>query len=135
VERLGRFLAALPARLPGDAGGPRPLQHAIEFRDPSWYVDDVFALLAERGVALCRHDMPGSAIDGPAVGPFTYVRFHGATGRYQGSYDDAALDAWAARLTAEHRAGRDVYAYFNNDADATATRNARALRDRAYALA
>ena len=79
--------------------------------------------------------MPGSAIEAPAVGPFTYVRFHGATGRYQGSYDDAELDAWAHRLAEEHRAGRDVYAYFNNDADAIATRNAHSLRDRACVLA
>jgi uncharacterized protein YecE (DUF72 family) len=133
VPRLAAFLDVLPASLPGDAGAHR-LRHAIEFRDPSWYVDDVFARLAERGVALCRHDMPGSAIDEPAVGPFTYVRFHGATGRYQGSYDDRTLDAWAERLAGEHRAGRDVYAYFNNDVEATAPRNARTLRDRARAV-
>lgn len=134
IPRLARFLDTLPARLPDDAGG-HPLQHAVEFRDPSWYVDEVFALLGDRGVALCRHDMPGSAIADPAVGPFTYVRFHGATGRYQGSYDDAALDAWARRLADEHHAGRNVYAYFNNDGDAIATRNARTLRDRACVLA
>lgn len=134
LPRLVSFLDVLPASLPGDTGGHR-LRHTIEFRDPSWYVDEVFALLDDRGVALCRHDMPGSAIDAPAVGPFSYVRFHGATGRYQGSYDEAALDAWARRFADERRAGRDVYAYFNNDADGMAPRNARALRDRACVLA
>lgn len=134
VPRLVRFLHALPASLPG-SHGRRRLQHAIEFRDPSWYVDEVFGLLNDCGVALCRHDMPGSAIDDPVVGPFTYVRFHGATGRYQGSYDTATLDAWARRLAGERRAGRDVYAYFNNDGEAIATRNARDLRDRACVLA
>ncbi len=52
---------------------------------------DTFALLAEHGVALCLHDMAGSAIDAPDVGPFTYVRFHGAAGKYFGSYGDDVL--------------------------------------------
>jgi uncharacterized protein YecE (DUF72 family) len=135
VGRLDRFLAALPRALPLADGGEQPLQHAIEFRDPSWYTDDVFARLDARGVALCLHDMGGSAIDRLGVGPFTYVRFHGAAGKYHGSYGDAALRSWAARLAAECQAGRDVYAYFNNDPDAIATRDARRLRDRAFAEA
>ena len=61
------------------------------------------ALLQEHGAALCLHDMAGSAVDGPAVGPFTYVRFHGAVGKYFGSYGDDTLGAWARRLAAEWR--------------------------------
>jgi uncharacterized protein YecE (DUF72 family) len=128
LPRLERFLAALPRELARD-GAIHRLQHAIEFRDPSWYTDDVFARLDAHGVALCLHDMAGSAIDRPGVGPFTYVRFHGAAGRYHGSYPDAVLQAWGARLAAEWRAGRDVYAYFNNDPEAASTRDARRLRD------
>jgi uncharacterized protein YecE (DUF72 family) len=59
-----------------------------------------------------------------------YVRFHGTTGLYAGSYDAAALDAWAQRLAREWRDGRDIYAYFNNDVDAHAVENARELRGR-----
>ena len=51
VDRLEAFLRALPKRR----------RHAIEFRDPSWYVDEVFALLQQYRVALCLHDMAGSA--------------------------------------------------------------------------
>jgi uncharacterized protein YecE (DUF72 family) len=57
------------------------------------------------------------------------VRFHGASGRYHGSYPDDVLRAWAARLAAEWRDGRDVYAYFNNDPEAIATHDARRLRE------
>ena len=35
--------------------------HVIEFRDPSWYRDEVDALLERYRVALCLHDMRGSA--------------------------------------------------------------------------
>jgi len=132
LPRLDRFLDALPSAWAAD-GTPQPLRHVIEFRHRSWYVADVFARLADRGVALCLHDKLGSEIAGPAVGPFTYVRFHGTSGAYHGSYGDAALDAWADRLGAEWRAGREVYAYFNNDPDAVATMNARTLRDKVRA--
>jgi uncharacterized protein YecE (DUF72 family) len=125
LARLLAFLALLPRRS----------RHAIEFRDPSWYVPEVLEALDAHGVALCLHDMAGSAIDTPGVGPFTYVRFHGAAGKYFGSYGDDVLAGWAHRLAAEWRAGRDVYAYFNNDPDAVSTHDARRLRDRAYAAA
>jgi uncharacterized protein YecE (DUF72 family) len=132
LPRLDRFLAALPAAWPV-GGRSRRLRHVIEFRDPSWYADDVFERLAARGVAICLHDKLGSAFAGPAVGPFTYVRFHGTSGAYHGSYGDAALDGWADRLAADWREGREVYAYFNNDPDAIATMNARTLRDKVRA--
>jgi uncharacterized protein YecE (DUF72 family) len=135
VPRLLRFLGALPRELRLDGDAVIPLQHTIEFRDPSWYTADVFGALSEHGVALCLHDMAGSAIDVPRVGPFTYVRFHGAAGKYYGSYGDDTLAAWAARLAGEWRGGRDVYAYFNNDPEAISTRDAARLRERALAAA
>ena len=134
-DRLARLLAVLPAELRLDDGVTVPLQHVFEFRHPSWYVTDTFAQLTAHGAALCLHDMAGSAIDTAGVGPFTYVRFHGAAGKYHGSYDDAVLAAWAARLAAEWRAGRDVYVYFNNDPEAVATHDARRLRDLTRAAA
>lgn len=118
LPRLETFLQALP---PG-------VQHVLEFRHPSWYAPEVYARLDHHGVALCLHDKEGSIIDRPAVGPCVYVRFHGTTGRYHGSYPDAILAGWARRLVEAWRGGRDVYAYFNNDPDAEAVRNAAALQ-------
>ena len=140
--KLGPVLYQLPARLRFDLGRLEPflealpprIQHVIEFRDPSWYVPAVFERLERRGVALCLHDMEGSAIDRPFVGPFVYVRFHGTNGRYFGSYSDAMLMSWAHRLADAWRAGRDVYAYFNNDPNADATRNAATLTQQLRAL-
>jgi uncharacterized protein YecE (DUF72 family) len=134
-DRLARLLEVLPAQLQLDDGTAVPIQHVFEFRHPSWYVDDTVVRLAEHGATLCLHDMAGSAIDAAGVGPFTYVRFHGAAGKYHGSYRDDVLAGWARRLAAEWRAGRDVYGYFNNDPDAVATRDARRLRDLILAAA
>ena len=94
----------------------------------------VFELLERHRVALCLHDKDGSAIDRPFVGPFVYVRFHGTNGRYHGSYSDAALSAWAQTLAARWRSGQPVYAYFNNDPNADATRNAATLKQMLSAM-
>jgi uncharacterized protein YecE (DUF72 family) len=123
LERLDEFLNALPRTHAG-----RRLQHVVEFRDPSWYVAETFQLLESRSVALCLHDKSGSAVVEPFVGPFVYVRFHGTSGRYHGSYDARALTRWAHRLGEQAKDGRPVYAYFNNDPDAVAVSNAFGLR-------
>lgn len=130
VGRLEGFLDALPRRV-----GRRPIRHVVEFRNPTWYVRDVFDRLERAGVAICLHDKAGSGISDPGAGPFVYVRFHGPTGAYGGSYDEATLSNWAARLRGWRRGGRDVYAYFNNDIDGHAVENARALRRLAGARA
>jgi uncharacterized protein YecE (DUF72 family) len=119
MERLDTFLKALPRRR----------QHAIEFRDPSWYRDEVYSLLEARKVALCLHDMNGSASGKLAVGPFTYVRFHGPQ-KYSGRYPDHVLDEWAEWLGARGHAHVRVCAYFNNDTGGHAPRDAVRLRDR-----
>ena len=136
--RLGPVLFQLPASMKYDAGRLRVFlralvkrrprtRYVLEFRDPSWYREDVYAALRRAGVALCLHDMPGSAIaDGPRD-PFVYVRFHGVAKKYGGSYPDDALREWARRLRRAAAAGRDVYAYFNNDIDGAAVANARTL--------
>jgi uncharacterized protein YecE (DUF72 family) len=116
--RLEHFLGALP-------GGVRQV---IEFRDTTWYTPEVYALLERHGVSLCLHDMPGSATGRLRVGPCVYVRFHGASGRYNGSYPEEHLADWAAWLEGTARNGIEVYAYFNNDVGGHAPRNALVLR-------
>ena len=123
LARLETFLAALPRSWDG-----RRLRHVMEFRDPSWYVSETFQLLERQHVALCLHDKDGSEIDTPFVGPFVYVRFHGTSGRYHGSYTPRQIDWWARRLADRVTAGQPVFAYFNNDPGATAVRNAQSLR-------
>lgn len=129
IQRLDDFLVAIAAV----RWRRRPF-HVFEFRHPSWYVDDVFQLLERHSASLCLHDKRGSEIDAPFVGPIVYVRFHGTSGHYHGSYPDRQLGVWARRLARQCRAGRPVYAYFNNDPDAVATENARSLRTRLRSL-
>jgi uncharacterized protein YecE (DUF72 family) len=118
LERLEHFLVTLPKRR----------MHAIEFREPTWYIEPVFDLLRKHGVALCLHDMQGSSTGKNTVGPFIYVRFHFGTQKYGGRYDEGRLDEWAEWLAGQARAGLRVFAYFNNDTGGHAPRDAVRLR-------
>jgi uncharacterized protein YecE (DUF72 family) len=100
----------------------------MEFRDPSWYAPAILDLLARRRVALCLHDMAGSATERVRLGPFVYVRFHGASDKYGGGYSEDRLRGWADWLAAQRAEGCDVYAYFNNDVGGHAPRDAVTLR-------
>ncbi len=123
VERLATFLGAVPA----------DRAQAIEFRDASWYDETVRSLLREHGVALCLHDMRGSAVTAQTpVGPLVYVRFHGAGERYGGRYPDDQLEAWAGQLAAWADEGLPCWAYFNNDVGGHAPRDAVRLRELVY---
>jgi uncharacterized protein YecE (DUF72 family) len=122
-------MAADPARLAGflDMAAPygRPL--VFEFRHPSWYADDVLALLEARGAALCVSDHADAPAPWLATAPFVYVRGHGPSGRYHGSYADEALADWAARLAAWRAEGREAWCFFDNDVKSAAPADAARL--------
>jgi len=133
-ERLDAFFRLLPrtsaqalalarrrdARMTGRArlatGADRPLRHAIEIRHPSFVSDDFVSLLRKSGVGLVVADTAGKwpkLFD--VTAPFVYVRLHGDKELYASGYTKRGLDAWAKRIRAWDRAGRDVYVYFDND--------------------
>jgi uncharacterized protein YecE (DUF72 family) len=116
-DRLATFLAALPANHP----------NAIEFRHSSWLVEPVYALLNRHGVALCLADRDGQRFPSEPLLTTTlsYLRFH--SGLAGGDYTDAQLRAWTAVIADFRARGASVYAYFNNDWDGYAVKNAREL--------
>ena len=87
-ELLASALRALP-----------PGRHAFEFRDPSWFADDVYSLLRDHAVALVIGDR-ASRPEAPWVDTagWWYLRFHhGRSGR-RGNYSETELRRWAARI-------------------------------------
>jgi len=65
-----------------------------------------------------------------ATTDFVYIRLHGPhhDHLYRGYYSDQDLSWWADRIREWDRAGTDVVAYFNNDGEGNAVRNALALK-------
>lgn len=119
--RLDDFLKALRA-WPG-------ARHVIEFRDASWFVDEVRARLERARVASCLSDAPDFPMWDAVTTDLVYVRLHGHTRKYASSYSMASLRRWARRARRWAREGRDVHVYLDNDAEGAAVRNAEALRD------
>jgi uncharacterized protein YecE (DUF72 family) len=105
-------------------------RHCFEFRHPSWFTEETYALLRRHRVALVIGDHPERPFQTHEMTTgWTYVRFHyGHRGR-RGNYSDRELDEWARRI-ASWRAEIEVYAYFNNDWGGIAPRNARSLATR-----
>jgi uncharacterized protein YecE (DUF72 family) len=103
LPRLTEFLGLLPK-------GHRA---AFEFRNDSWFEDDVYAALKSAGASLCLSEREDSAPP-PLVetAPWGYVRL-----RLE-EYPDDALRLWAERLLAT--GWREIYAYFMHEPTAPA---------------
>src|SRR5207249_4445693 len=55
---------------------PREVRVAVEFRDDSWYTDEVRRVLEERGSALCLADSPHRRTPDWRTADWGFVRFH-----------------------------------------------------------
>jgi uncharacterized protein YecE (DUF72 family) len=88
---------------------------AIEFRDRSWYKDEVYELIDQYEYTMVLHDKASSnAPLQELTADFIYLRFHGPEGNYRGSYDDDFLYEYAQYIKAWLEDGKSVYVYFNN---------------------
>lgn len=123
-RRLTSALALLP-----------PGRHAFEFRHPSWFAPEVYAILREHDAALVFADHPERPFQThEATAPWSYVRLHyGSNGR-RGNYSESELERWALCLH-EWRRERELFVYFNNDWEAFAPRDALLLRRQLHRLA
>jgi uncharacterized protein YecE (DUF72 family) len=135
--RLGPVVWQLPAtfqrddRVLGDLLAQLPEgRHCFEFRHPSWFTEPVMALLRHAGAALVIGDHPQRPFQTHEfTTDWTLVRFHwGRRGR-RGNYSPAEIETWARRI-AQWRRTTEVYAYFNNDWEGFAVRNALELGKR-----
>ncbi len=100
LSRLEDFLHQLPP-------GFRP---AFEFRNQSWFADDVFECLHRFDVALCvaEHEDLSAPFE-PTAG-FGYLRLR------RPDYSEADLSAWARRLAEVSSRWTDVFVYFKHEA-------------------
>lgn len=98
LPRLEAFLAALPET-------PRA---AMEFRNDSWFADDVYDALRARGVALCVADTDdGDHGEIVSTASFGYLRLR------RPDYDDGALARWRSRVAAQP--WDEAFVYFKHE--------------------
>ncbi len=122
--RLEDFLAVCTAAA---EALKKPLRFAVEFRHSSWFEEAVYGLLRKYNAALVLPDMPRLYGIRECTTDFIYIRFHGRPQLYQSLYSADVLTDWVRWLEPHLHSGTDVYAYFNNDGDANACKNAAQL--------
>lgn len=114
-------------------GTDGPLRYAVEVRHPSFgdAADAWAAVLERHGAASVTADTAGKypRLD-RTTADFAYARLHGEEELYASGYDDASLDRWADWVRAHLDAGRDAYAYFDNDLKVRAPFDAMGLVER-----
>jgi len=114
--KLGPVLFQLPPFLKCDvpllteflAGLPRGTRAAFEFRDASWFAEDVFAALRKRNAALCHAET--ESIETPAVqtANFFYLRLR------KEKYSARELEGQKRNIANLGRQG-EVFAYFKHE--------------------
>lgn len=119
AQRLGPVLFQLPPNLRLDLERldaylrllPRGLRSVFEFRDPSWFTTDVYALLREHNVALCLAE--SETLETPEVitADFAYYRLR------KPGYGAADMERFAARAREQLAASRDVYLMLKHEDD------------------
>ncbi len=114
---LEEFLSTLPT-------GPLAV---LEFRHQSWYRDDVYTVLRTYHSVLCIHDIAHGQSPDVVISPTVYLRFHGTSGRYRGGYSHGQLSERTDWILGS--GVTTVYAFFNNDIEGHAVRDAVALRN------
>ena len=130
-DRLGPVLYQTPPWLKKDVGVLKdflalmPAGHraAFEFRNPTWFDDDVYATLEARGAALVVADTGEEEKDPPLVrtADWGYARLRREV------YPGDLLNEWVARLS---QAGwQDLWVFFKHEDEATGPRLAARFRE------
>lgn len=128
---MGCFLFQLPpsfhftpARLKNILAQMDPSRRSVvEFRHRSWWNPKVYAAFKEADVIFCSCSGPKLPDELITTTDEVYIRFHGLTKWYRHNYTAEELGVWVDRVRAS--GCKRVWAYFNNDRDAHAIKNAK----------
>jgi uncharacterized protein YecE (DUF72 family) len=129
--KLGPLLFQLPPNFKADAGRladllallPPGVRAAFEFRNPTWFTEEVYTRLAARNAALCIADNDDGATPAVATADWGYLRLR-ATG-----YADDDLRGWLATLRRVGERWRDAFVFFKHEDRGTGPALARRLLD------
>jgi len=123
-EKLGPVLLQLPPGMKADpvlldrtlSLVPPGLRVAVEPRDPTWWTEEIRAVLTAHSAALCWADRGGAPVT-PLwrTADWGYLRFHAGTADPWPRYTDRALRQWADRVARTWPGPGPVYSYFNNE--------------------
>ena len=131
--RMGCFLFQLPPSFQYTPARLRRIldqldhrhRNVVEFRHKSWWNETVYEAFRKTRTIFCSCSAPRLPDDLIKTAEDIYIRFHGVKNWYRHHYSNAELAVWAKRI--EQSEAKTVWAYFNNDRDGYAIKNARAF--------
>ena len=140
-EKLGPILFQLPPKYSFTAerleliakNMYKEFKNVIEFRDPSWWIPQVFNGLRKEKLIFCGIDYPGLPNEAIITNPTVYYRFHGRPRLYYSAYKKGELKLIADTLLANKKT-TNPYIFFNNTATHAAIKNATWLKKYISAL-
>ena len=102
-DNLGPILFHLPPRWKANPERlaavfkplPKQYRYSFEFRDHSWFQDEIYDILARHSAAFCIYDFGTNEIPRQVTADFVYIRFHGPGQKYSGLYTKQMLKPWA----------------------------------------
>lgn len=103
-------------------------RHVFEFRNESWFCDEIYDILKSFQHCLCFADTPGRIGEEVLTTDFAYVRFHGGAAFYNSNYSRKELEDWADKIEGLKKRVKTLYAFFNNDEQGFAVYNAQSFR-------
>ena len=108
---------------------PKSYAYAVEFRHPSWIDEEIFDLLRRHDVAHVSLSSMAMPMNLTVTSDLVYIRFHGLKGGAAHDYTRRELEPWANHIRKQSRHRKTVFAYFNNDVNIRAPKNAKMLMD------
>lgn len=104
---------------------------AFEFRNKSWYCDEVYNVMQRYKFGLCENISPDNSTlhisDVIPSGTWHYIRFHKKADRGVTLYSDGQLQNCAQQLVLRRQHSIAQYCYFLNDHEGNGPRNAQSL--------
>lgn len=98
-------------------------RNVIEFRHKSWWNDKVYDAFRTTGTIFCSCSGPRLPDELIHTADEVYIRFHGTKRWYMHDYTKEELSVWVKRI--EQSGAKRVWAYFNNDRNGYAIKNAK----------
>jgi uncharacterized protein YecE (DUF72 family) len=101
--------------------------NVIEFRNISWWRDEVIEFLRSKGITFCSVSYPGLNDSVVVNTPHPYYRFHGVPHLYRSSYDLPFLENVVKAMGTVQEV-KNRYLLFNNNRTGAAIDNARQVQ-------
>lgn len=130
---MGCFLFQLPPSFHYTPGRLRAIvgqldhsrRNVVEFRHASWWNETVFSAFRSTGTMFCSCSGPRLPDGVIKTSKDIYIRFHGTRQWYRHDYSKEELSQWASQI--RNSGAERVWAYFNNDQNGYAIKNAQTL--------